>query len=180
MTLNPALLSLPPPGTLTLVPPTPVQPPPPSPANIHPRLINPFAPPIQQPLVPWPTTDDRNQTTTNPPAGGTGPGTSALQPPLPVSAPARGIAWTHTIPAYPPTAARLNEQGSVRLMLHIDEQGNVVDASVIGSSGFEALDAAAVAWVKEHWRYQPATRDGAPVPASTEAIVTFQLTNRRG
>jgi protein TonB len=98
----------------------------------------------------------------------------------PVLTPARGIASTHTIPPYPPLAVRLNQQGNVQLSLTIDEQGNVTDATVMTSSGYDALDAAAVAWVKGHWRYQPATRDGHPVSATTNAIVTFRLTNRQG
>jgi protein TonB len=165
---------------ITYVPTNPAPPPPRPRIDIHPRLIDPSAPPIPHPPQPWLNPDDHNPTISNPPPGGSGTGTPLAQPPLPVSVPARGITATHTIPAYPPIAARLNEQGSVRLMLHIDEQGYVVDAMVIGSSGFQALDAAAVVWVKEHWRYQPATRDGMPVPASTEAIVTFRLTSRRG
>lgn len=98
----------------------------------------------------------------------------------PVLTPAHGIANTHTTPAYPPLAVRLNQQGNVQLSLIIDEQGYVTDATVLTSSGYDALDAAAVAWVKAHWRYQPATRDGHPVSATTNAIVTFRLTNRQG
>jgi protein TonB len=99
---------------------------------------------------------------------------------IPSLVPVRGIVGTHTIPGYPPIAARLNEQGSVRLELQIDERGYVIDAQVLTSSGYSSLDAAAVNWVKDHWRYQPALRDGTPVPASTDAVVMFRLTDRRG
>ena len=98
----------------------------------------------------------------------------------PVYTPARAVAGTHMIPDYPPIAARLNEQGSVRLELRIDEQGIVTDATVLTSSGYHTLDDAAVSWVKSHWRYAPAARDGNPMPSSTDAIVTFRLTNRQG
>ncbi len=113
-----------------------------------------------------------------PPASG-GDGTQTY-PTQPVITPLRAILATHTTPDYPPLAARLDEQGSVRLSLRIDERGYVADASVIGSSGYQTLDAAAIAWVRAHWRYAPAQRDGTPVPALTEAVVTFRLTNRRG
>jgi len=99
---------------------------------------------------------------------------------LPTLSPPLAIASTHTIPIYPSIGIRLNEEGSVTLALNIDERGNVVDARMIRSSGYEALDVAAVAWVKAHWRYQPALRDGVPIPSSTTATVTFRLTGRAG
>jgi protein TonB len=90
------------------------------------------------------------------------------------------MANTHTIPPYPPMGIRLGHEGTVRLAIQLDEQGNVIAAQVIASSGYEELDAAAVAWVKSHWRYQPAMRDGQPVPATTRAAVTFRLNQIRG
>ncbi|HEY1615590.1 MAG TPA: energy transducer TonB [Rhizomicrobium sp.] len=91
---------------------------------------------------------------------------------------AQGIAGTHTTPAYPPLAVRLNEQGDVRLALEIDINGRVTSAQVVASSGHDELDTAAIAWVEAHWRYRPASRDGKPVPATTEAVVTFRLNGR--
>lgn len=96
-------------------------------------------------------------------------------PAPPVRAPARAIAATHTTPDYPPVSRRLAEQGTLRLKLSIDEQGAVRDAMLITSSGFARLDMAAVDWVKAHWRYQPATEGGHPVPSYAEAVVTFRL-----
>ncbi len=104
---------------------------------------------------------------------GNGTGTVAVTV---VFAPATAIASTHTIPSYPPLDRRLGHEGKVRLKLTIDEQGSVNDAVVEQSSGFGGLDAAAIAWVKDHWRYQPATRDGKPVAATAQADVTFRLT----
>ncbi len=105
---------------------------------------------------------------------------TSLQPPPTglVFVPAHPIASTHTIPDYPPLSARLDQEGTVQLKLTIDEHGAVADASVLKSSGFERLDQAAVAWVKAHWRYEPATSDGKPVAATTGAVVTFRLTGR--
>jgi protein TonB len=123
-------------------------------------------------------TQDYPTASNPPPNAGTGGGDTG--PRLPSLTPARAIGSTHTIPDYPPIAARLGEQGSVRLTLRIDEQGIVTDATVVTSSGYYALDEAAIAWVKSHWRYEPALRDGTPIPASTNAIVTFRLMNRQG
>jgi TonB family protein len=51
---------------------------------------------------------------------------------------------------------------------------------VVSSSGHADLDEAAVAWVKSHWRYQPAMQNGGAVPATTNAVVTFTLNQLHG
>jgi protein TonB len=101
---------------------------------------------------------------------------SVTGPVAPVVVAARVIADTHTIPNYPPLSVRLGQTGDVRLKLTIDERGVVVAANVEKSSGYEALDNAAVAWVVAHWRYEPATKDGKPFATTTDALVTFRLT----
>ena len=88
----------------------------------------------------------------------------------------RAIAATHTIPAYPPIDTRLGHEGNVMLKLSIDQSGAVADAVVERSSGFDGLDRAAADWVKAHWRYAPATRDGAAIASTVEVTVTFRLT----
>ena len=90
--------------------------------------------------------------------------------------PQPAIAWVHSRPDYPPLSRKLGEEGIVRLVISIDERGFVSEAHIIGSSGFPRLDEAAASWVKAHWRYQPAAKDGKPVPAKTTATVTFKLT----
>lgn len=91
--------------------------------------------------------------------------------------PAVAIERTHTIPPYPMSARRLNQQGLVRLSLTVGPDGRVSDASIIVSSGTSALDDVALAWVKSHWRYKPATKDGHVVAATVRAIVVFDLKN---
>ena len=103
------------------------------------------------------------------PPGGTGTSPVTFEP-------VTALAGTHTIPAYPPLDRRLDHEGKVRLKLTIDAQGAVSDATVEKSSGYDGLDSAAVAWVKAHWRYKPATQNGTPVPATTSADVVFRLT----
>lgn len=135
---------------------------------------------IPGPPVPIPQIDIDNSIQHPGPAISTPAGNQQGFPPQSSYSSARAIAATHTIPDYPPVAARLNQQGDVRLALTIDERGAVTDASVVGSSGHDALDAAAIIWVKAHWRYEPALRDGKPVPSTAEAVVTFRLINRQG
>jgi TonB family protein len=74
-------------------------------------------------------------------------------------------------------ARRLNEQGTVHLSLAVAPDGRVSDATVVDSSGTSTLDEAAVAWVKSHWLYKPATQAGHAVSATVEANVVFDLKN---
>jgi protein TonB len=180
MALNPAFTLQPRPDTPIDIVPTPTTPPPIVPPVIRPTLVTPDA---RQPApqVPKIDTSIPGDTTPTPPPQGVGVGAQPSPHPVaPVVTPARAIPGTHTTPHYPPLAARLSQQGSVRLSLSIDEQGSVTQATVVTSSGYETLDEAAIAWVKAHWRFTPALRNGTPVPASADAIVTFRLTNRQG
>ena len=102
-------------------------------------------------------------------AAGNAPAPITFEPLLPILA-------THTTPEYPAVATRLGEQGSVQLSIKVDEHGTATDASVIASSGHDVLDSAAIAWVKAHWKYKPALRNGIPIAVTAQAIVTFRLT----
>lgn len=85
------------------------------------------------------------------------------------------ISGMHTIPEYPPLSRAAGEKGAVQLLIMIDANGNVSNATVARSSGYQRLDEAAVSWVKAHWRYRPAVRDGIPVAAQTDATIIFKL-----
>lgn len=131
---------------------------------------------ITGPVVPepWVKADSSNDKTGSGISTIIGDGSSEKTSILPVAATA--ITWTHIIPDYPSIDRRLGHAGLVKLALVIDDQGNVADVSVVQSSGYDGLDQAAVAWVKAHWRYHPATRDGKPVASNMQAQVTFRLT----
>ncbi|MGA7713245.1 MAG: energy transducer TonB [Rhizomicrobium sp.] len=90
---------------------------------------------------------------------------------------AAGIRETHTIPPYPPIAIRLGEAGTVRLHLTISPQGQVTEAVIVRSSGYDDLDRAAQSWVLAHWRYHPASHAGTPVMGGADAEVLFDLQN---
>ncbi|MDR3528823.1 MAG: TonB family protein, partial [Rhizomicrobium sp.] len=90
-----------------------------------------------------------------------------------VTRPAEAIAEAHLFPQAPPT---FKSKGPVlvRLLVSISESGMVSSAAVQNSSGIAMLDSLAVEWVKQHWRYHPALRDGAPVAVDTIAMVSFR------
>lgn len=110
-----------------------------------------------------------------PASGGTGvPGApSESAAPVSLSAELAVICPERTPPPYPPISLRLGETGKVVLRVELDETGRVSAAQVITSSGFNRLDAAALAAVKK-WRCQPAQRNGQPV--RSVAVQPFNFT----
>lgn len=147
------------------------------PQKPEPKGPAPTTPTFHGPTFHMPTPPDWTPTNTDAGRGiegqyGNGP---AFNPPNDTQA--HGVMATHTIPPYPPLSIRLEEQGTVMLRLEISADGSVTNASVEKSSGSSRLDQAAIAWVIQNWRYQPATHDGVAVPTTTEAAVKFDLRN---
>lgn len=140
------------------------------------RFAQPEKPEAHEPII---KTADNTPHLFRPPQN---PGAGEGRPTLPqagVTAAARGIADTHTIPRYPMIALRLGHEGDVRLKLTIDEHGGVIGAELLNSSGHDELDDAAIAWVKAHWRYTPALQNGNPVQSNMNVVVTFRLDQAR-
>jgi protein TonB len=77
-------------------------------------------------------------------------------------------------PPYPAIARRRRQQGLVLLAVEVDASGSPTAVEVQASSGFAALDAAAVAAVKE-WEFEPGRLDGAPVASRVEVPIRFEL-----
>jgi protein TonB len=77
---------------------------------------------------------------------------------------------------YPPTAVRLNQQGTTIVNFTVDTDGSVSNVHVARSSGHEMLDDAAIRCATS-WRYRPAFENGRPVPASWTTNVQWKLRN---
>ncbi|MBS0194862.1 MAG: energy transducer TonB [Proteobacteria bacterium] len=77
-------------------------------------------------------------------------------------------------PQYPRQALRDGVEGSVRVRVMIDEQGNVSDVQVVYGSGSNLLDRAALDAVRE-WHYQPAIHHGQPVASTVDVPIDFKL-----
>jgi periplasmic protein TonB len=75
--------------------------------------------------------------------------------------------------AYPSASRMLHEQGKVKLMISLTEQGTVSDATVESSSGFPRLDNAAVQYMTDNIAYKLAK--GERMPKVVPVVVTFQL-----
>lgn len=97
---------------------------------------------------------------------GTGGGKGVMQPQI----------LEKVEPVYPESARQANQEGTVSLRIEILTNGRPGLISIAHSSGYQALDNAAVAAVKR-WRFVPARspQTGAPVPSVTVLPMVFRL-----
>lgn len=75
---------------------------------------------------------------------------------------------------YPLEAKRSGASGSILVAFAISTDGKPVGIVVAASSGYDELDDATVACVKE-WLYKPAMQKEAPVEVPWSAIVVYEL-----
>lgn len=103
---------------------------------------------------------------------------SVVQTQLPSSAPdvALGEPLDWKLPKYPKEARKLNLQGDVVLMLHINEEGKVSGSDVL-SGPTELIDAVTDAISK--WLYIPYEADGHVIPVTTKIVARFSIAGNR-
>lgn len=77
-------------------------------------------------------------------------------------------------PSYPRVSKRLGEQGEVRLKVQVGRDGQVLSLQLAQTSGYDRLDDAAMASVKQ-WRFKPAMRGNEAVVSWVEVPVKFVL-----
>jgi TonB family protein len=89
--------------------------------------------------------------------------------------------WPQTRPevVYPEVAGEAGAQGTVKLLVYVDDSGYVRDAVVADSPGWLALEEAARRAAMTI-RYKPATRDDEPVAAWYVADIIFEITGPEG
>jgi protein TonB len=76
---------------------------------------------------------------------------------------------------YPPEARKAGEEGSVVVGVSVDASGQVTEAWIISSSGYDRLDRAAVESAYS-WRFEPATdAAGAVVGGQASVRVRYEL-----
>jgi TonB family protein len=100
-----------------------------------------------------------------PPLGGTG-----TEPVMDYDSPPKAIKITR--PKYPQEAFRKKVEGTVIVEILIGSTGKVVRGRVIQS--VPMLDAAALQTVYQ-WVFQPAIKNGRPVPTIAHAPVAFRI-----
>lgn len=108
---------------------------------------------------------------------GIGPETAEREQPATTPPDAAAFSRSNPPPLYPESARRRRQQGTVVISASVSAQGLVTALRLRDSSGFPALDEAALAAVR-HWRFAPATRGGAPVAAQGYVELPFVLRRR--
>lgn len=79
-------------------------------------------------------------------------------------------------PVYPDEARRARAEGTVVLSVVVDASGHATEIKIIRPLGL-GLDEKAVEAVKK-WKFQPAMRNGEPVPVQVTIEVNFRLLDR--
>ena len=87
-----------------------------------------------------------------------------VNPPIPLQKPD---------PAYSERARQARLQGTLVLRVVVDREGNVADTTIVKPLGL-GLDAKALENVRT-WKFQPATRNGTPVPVRVMVEIQFKL-----
>jgi len=159
--------------------PPPEEPPPPPPKDIE---IPPFVPPPEVSIAQDAPT---NSITTQseiarpdpprvaPPAPPAPP--AAVAPPSPATPKGRGNTFSDD--DFPDASRRAEEQGVTRVSYVVGADGKVSSCTVTQSSGFPRLDDATCKIIMRRFRFNPATRDGQPVPETKMQPVRWQLKN---
>ena len=156
-------------------PPPPPAPPRPLPIAAQPRAT-PAAAPAQDPVPAFTVPVQPAPHLVVPATSGhAAPAATPVPPPVPVTA-ARFDAdyLQNPAPAYPPVSRRMREEGRVLLLVRVSASGQAEAAQVRQSSGFERLDEAALAAVRQ-WRFVPARRGDEAVAASVLVPLVFRL-----
>ncbi len=83
------------------------------------------------------------------------------------------IPLTRQPPRYPPEDLRRNIGGIVRVRIHVATDGSVESNDIATSSGSRNLDRAALEATRR-WTFQPATRNGQPIPADVVVPIEFK------
>ena len=79
-------------------------------------------------------------------------------------------------PDFPPSARRLGETGTVRLLINIGTDGKFSTVKLLHSSGYSDLDAAALQAISQG-SCSPYLQDGTPVSVTAVQPITFNLDN---
>ena len=77
-------------------------------------------------------------------------------------------------PAYPRMARKLGLEGTVMLRILVNQAGEPGEARVVGSSGTEVLDVAALEAIRQ-WRFVPARNGELAITHWVDVPITFKL-----
>lgn len=159
--------------------PPPDEPPPPPPKEIE---IPPYVPPpevsVQSDAPTNTITTQSNVARPDPPVVAP-PAPAPPAPPAVAPSPAtpRGRGNVFSDDDYPSASRAAEEEGVARVSYVVGADGRVTQCEVVQSSGFKRLDDATCSIIQRRFRFNPATRDGQPVPERKTQPVRWRLTN---
>ena len=78
-------------------------------------------------------------------------------------------------PHYPPLMRQRRAEGTVSVLIDVSDSGTPTHVTIIQSSGFEALDNHARAWILQHWTFSPARQNNRPLSSQVRTSITFTL-----
>lgn len=179
---------LPPPIAMSielLAPPAIVRAVAPAPRNVVPRPLaqpRPVAPPVPAVAEPAPLPAPPSRPESAEPAPAAAPAATpapiAAAPAAPVSAPTPprfdAAYLDNPVPAYPPLARRMGEQGRVLLRVLVSAEGAPQQVELKHGSGSPRLDQAALEAVRR-WRFIPARQGVESVAAWVLVPIAFNL-----
>jgi TonB family protein len=90
-----------------------------------------------------------------------------------------GVSYAYSPkPEYPDSARKQGREGTVILRVLVDEEGRSKSLEVNHSSGFEALDRAALNTVRD-WRFNAARHGDQPIESWVRIPIDFRLTDAK-
>lgn len=89
--------------------------------------------------------------------------------------PPRLRSGTISLADYPDTARAAGAEGVTRMTLAIGVNGWATECTIDASSGHVELDRISCGLALRRYRFQPATRDGQPVPSTYSMSMTWIL-----
>jgi len=91
--------------------------------------------------------------------------------------PLRPVVATHTQPPYPQMSVMTSEQGTTIVTVSIGADGVPTKVAVFTSSGSVRLDEAAVAHIRDNWRWNAPIIGCKPTASETRVSVNWDLKN---
>ena len=160
--------------------PPPDEPPPPPPKEVE---IPPYVPPpevsVQSEAAPTITTQSNVARPEPPVMTPPAPPAPPVAPPAvaPQAATPKGRGNVFSDDDFPSASRAAEEEGVARVAYVVGTDGRVSQCEIVQSSGFKRLDDATCAIIQRRFRFNPATKDGQPVPERKTQPVRWRLTN---
>lgn len=136
-------------------------------------------PPVQEQPQPAATSSSQTKSsapaTTQPVTGSKTTSTTGGQQSAPVQQPRFNVAYlSNPAPEYPRQSQMMEEEGVVKLKVHVSADGKPMSVTLYQSSGFKRLDQSALSTV-QRWKFVPAKQGNQAIEGWVIVPVAFSL-----